>query len=181
MKIINIEKFIKINENHKKMDIITSFYNLCLEYRHKLFDEQFAKEHFLNTKSFFNFLQKYRKNIFLIMTKDSCVLMGFIFLYNIKHSINAYFDSKITFCVARPYWGYASYTLAKKSLEFVFKNLNLRKITFEVIGKNTLARSLIKRLKFNLEGVLKDECVCANEFRDLYIYTKFNPAFKTCG
>ncbi|BBH20660.1 hypothetical protein Back11_20050 [Paenibacillus baekrokdamisoli] len=59
---------------------------------------------------------------------------------------------------------------------FAFNQLNARRLEIRCDTKNTKSKSIPERLKFNLEGISKNEdlSVDGSELRDTYIFAKVN-------
>lgn len=154
------------------------FLKLCLKYRNRLFCKDFFERNFSTPEKFLKFVSKCKDNIFCVKIGENTGVKAFFYLYDTKRAFKDFIDAKITFCVDRAYWGFGSFAIAKKGLRFLFKKLKIRKLSAEIIGENTLALSLLKRLGFELEAVLKNEYTKGDKAYNLYIFSKFNPDFE---
>lgn len=177
MKINKLHDFFEINFKHAKGKQFLNFLKLCFKYHSRLFADNFFKENFSSFENFVKFIKKFKHNIFYVTIGKSNKFAAFIYLYEPK--LNPFGqDCKVTFCVSRPYWGFGSYAIAKKGLKFLFEKLKVRKLSAEIIGETTLAKGLLEKLGFKCEAMLENECFKDGEFKNLYIFSKFNPAYR---
>lgn len=82
----------------------------------------------------------------------------------------------------KKYWkqGYALEAL-DKTVEFIFKGLNLHHIEAGVYSDNFSSMKLFKRAGFTVEAVYQDRFRYLNEFKEVSIFGKTNPDFNyTC-
>ena len=63
--------------------------------------------------------------------------------------------------LGKDFWrkGYM-FEAAQKIIDFGFNKLGLRRIDVEAFTENEASNNLIKKLRFNYEGTLRDACVC---------------------
>lgn len=177
MKIGKLKDLFDISFKKIRQKELLDFFKLCIKYRSQLFDEDFFKINFLTPQRFFNFIQKFKDHIYFILLENEHKFAGFFYLYETKQTPRGFFDCKVTFCISRPYWGFGSYVIAKRGIKFLFEQMMVRKLTVEIVGENTYARRLIEKLDFNFEAVLQKECFKNGTAQNLYLFTKFNPAF----
>lgn len=178
MKINKLPDLFEINFKKARYQELLSFFKLCLKYHTRLFDDEFFNINLSTPDKFLRFVNAFRDSIYCVTLGKNPSLAAFFYLYDTKKAIEGTLDAKVTFCVSRPYWGFGSYAIAKRGLRFLFEELKVRKLTAEIVGENTLASSLLKRLGFELEAILYKECFKAGKVKDLYIFSKFNPAIK---
>ena len=178
MKIEKLPNLFEIYFKKAKQKEILEFLKMCFKYRKRLFSEDFFKENFSSADKFLKFISNCAQNVFCVRLGKNPLPTAFFYIYDIKKGINNIKDCKITYCVKRAYWGFGSYFIAKKAIEFLFKEKNIRKLSAEIVGENSLATLLLGRLGFELEAKLKDEYCTLDETKNVYIYSKFNPACK---
>ena len=177
MKINKLSELFDINFKKIRHNELLKFFKLCLRYHSRLFDDDFFQINFSTPERFFNFIKRFKDNIYFVLLGKDEKFAGFFYLYETKKVPNGCFDSKVTFCICRPYWGFGSYAIAKKGLRFLFEVMNVRKLSVEVVGENSYAWKLIEKLEFEYEATLKKECFKAGKAENLYIFSKFNPAY----
>ena len=177
MKIEKLKELTYISFKKIRQKELPDFLKLCFKFKSELFDEDFFRINFSTPQNFLNFVQKYKDNIYFALVNNEQNLAGFFCLYETKQAPRGFFDCKVTFCISRPYWGFGSYTIAKKGIDFLFKQMRVRKLTVEIVGENSFARKLIKKLDFNFEAALEKECFKNGYAQNMYLFTKFNPAF----
>ena len=181
MKIKKLPELFEISFKKVKRQELLDFLKLCIKYRSRLFCEDFYKHNFSSPTKFLRFIKDMKDCIYCINIGKNSKIKAFIYLYDFKKAYQGTFDAKVTFCVEREYWGFGSFAIAKKGLKFLFEEIKIRKLSAEIIGENTLAKSLLNKLGFELEAVLIKECVEQGKAKNLYIYSKFNPAYEFCG
>lgn len=176
MKINKISDLFDINFKPLRYKELLKFFKLCIKYHSRLFDDEFFNLNFSTPERFFNFIKKFKNSIYYILLGRDEKFAGFFYLYDVKKVPDNCYDSKITFCICRPYWGFGSYAIAKKCLKFLFETLRIRKLSIEIVGENSYAWKLIEKLEFEYEAMLKKECFKSGIAENLYIFSKFNPA-----
>ncbi len=176
MKINKLSELFDINFKKIRHKELLKFFKLCLKYHSRLFDDDFFRINFSTPERFFNFIKQFKDNIYFVLLGKEEKFAGFFYLYETKKAANGYFDSKITLCICRPYWGFGSYAIAKKGLKFLFETMNVRKLSVEIVGENSYAWKLIEKLEFEYEATLKKECFKNGRAENLHIFSKFNPA-----
>ena len=176
MKTDKINHLFDINFKKIRPKELIKFFRLCLKYHSRLFDDEFFRINFSTPEKFLNFVKMFKNNIYYALLGKDEKFAGFFYLYETKKVPNGFFDSKVTFCICRSYWGFGSYAIAKKALKFLFEVMNVRKLSIEIVGENSYAKKLIERLNFEYEATLKKECFKNGKAENLYIFSKFNPA-----
>lgn len=68
----------------------------------------------------------------------------------------------------------AGLLLGFTSLEFIFNNLKMRKLTAKVIESNIISRNFHEKLGFHLDGILRKQIKRSNHYEDVYLYSIFN-------
>lgn len=181
MKIDKLSDLFEINFKKPSVNELLELFKLCLKYHSRLFDDDFYHANFSTPERFLKFVRFFKNGIYCAKLGRCAKFGGFFYLYDGKITPRGALDTKVTFCISRPYWGFGSYMIAKKGIRFLFEKLKVRKLTVEIVGENTLARSLIEKLGFHFEAELKDECFRMSKPCNLYIFSMFNPAFCEAG
>ena len=178
MKIDKLSDLFEINFKKIRQKELVDFFRLCLKYHTMLFDPDFFKLNFSSVERFLRFIHRFKNHIYFVLLNNEEKFAGFLYLYETRPALKGFFDTKVTFCICRPYWGFGSYVMAKRAIRFLFEEMKVRKLTVESVGNKSCARRLIQKLGFELEAVLKEECFRGEKTEDLYLVTKFNPAFE---
>ncbi len=180
MKIDKLKDLFEINFEKPTLVDLPEVFKYCNKYHYRLFDDNFYYMNLSTSEKFIGFVRNFKDAIYCIKLGKEDRFGGFFYLYNRKKTPFGATDTSVTFCIARPYWGFGSYLIAKKGIKFLFEKMKVRKLTIEIVGENTLARSLIEKLGFEFEARLKDECYKFNKPCHLYVFSIFNPALH-CG
>ncbi len=181
MKIDKISDLFEIKFKKPNWAELPELFKLCTKYHSRLFDDDFYNINLANAEKFIKFIRHFRNGIYCIMLGKKAKFGGFFYLYDGKRTPYGGIDTRVTFCISRPYWGFGSYLIAKKGIKFLFQELKVRKLSIEIVGENTLARNLIEKLGFEFEAVFKDECFKFNKPCNLYVFSMFNPAYCVAG
>ena len=121
MKINKLSDLFDINFKKIRHKELLKFFKLCFKYHSRLFDDEFFQLNFSTFERFTNFVKKFKNNIYFILLGKDEKFAGFFYLYETRKVPNGFFDSKVTFCICRPYWGFGSYAIAKKVLSSYLK------------------------------------------------------------
>ena len=110
---------------------------------------------------------------FGIEEKESSKLVGYVKLYSINwiHRF-CYFGIIIGDSAARG--KRLGYEVVKLIINYVFKNLNLKRILLEVLSSNQPAINLYEKVGFEREGKLKQHAYIKGEYQDVLIFAMSN-------
>lgn len=125
-------------------------------------------------KQMIGYFEKSRKKIgihrWAIVLKSENAVMGSVFYTNIE---KPYFRAEIGFLLNRGYWGKGIMKEAvERIISFGFEQMNLNRIQALVSVDNRRSISLIKRLGFTKEGILREYSFnyVENRFEDMYVF-----------
>lgn len=68
--------------------------------------------------------------------------------------------------------------LGFESLEYIFKDLKIRKVCAEVIESNLKSRNFHEKLGFKLDGILRMHIKRDKHFENIYVYSLFSEEWK---
>lgn len=115
------------------------------------------------------------RNLFLVAVADKCIV-GFS---RCEGNYLKRFSHKVEFgvCVLKDFWGYEiGKNLLKESIAWADSN-EIKKITLNVLGTNTKAIELYKRLGFEIEGILKNDKILSDgEYYNTIVMGRFHDA-----
>lgn len=115
-----------------------------------------------------------KRLVLAIRLKSSTVLIGYLQLFDIDWFSRI---ARLGISIGnREEWGKGYGTEAVQSLlEHAFEQLNLRKVTLEVVVGNERARSMYERLGFEAEGLLRQHYYTDGKYADVIIMSIFRP------
>ncbi|MCD5322342.1 MULTISPECIES: GNAT family N-acetyltransferase [Pontibacillus] len=103
-----------------------------------------------------------------MIEKDSGKMIGTIDYVSWRESHR---NGEIGYALSSDYWG-KGYTTeaAKRVVQFGFEEMNLHKVTAQVLVENLQSQRVLQKIGMKLEGVLQEHMYMKGAFRDMALY-----------
>lgn len=83
-----------------------------------------------------------------------------------------HYRAEIGFILSKEHWGKGYIPeVARKVIEFGFENMELNKIKAPCMVENEQSQRVLQKLGMKLEGILKEEYLIKDKFRDMAVYS----------
>lgn len=77
----------------------------------------------------------------------------------------------LTYCLAEPAWGQGHATeAAGEVLRWAYDTLDLNRVQAEVDTRNRASRRVLEKLRFTLEGTLREDCIVDGDVSDSWVF-----------
>ena len=165
-------------KNFQNLDF-TSFlavFNLMLQYRHKLFDDEYINGDKPYIERVYEIINAHVPYFWLFYDTNTLKVQGFCYFYDIIPHKNHIHTASASICFDKAVWGKPALSVAKKLLNQVFCTLNIYKIKAECYFDNYFMPNFLTKLGFRREAILKNETIVDNQPKNIEIWSIFNPA-----
>lgn len=173
--------FFKLSKNRLNMLDFSTFqavFDLMIEYRHKLFDDEYFKSDKPYIQRVFDIINAHIPYFWIFYRVETGEILGFSYFYDIIYAQNKIHCVSATVCFKKSARGLPALIGAKKLILHAFSALDIFKIKAECFSDNFYMPNFLMKLGFEHEGTLKNETIVKNQPKNLEIWSLFNPKFK---
>lgn len=171
-----MSKFIKIIINRKRKEFrniqhlpqIIQLYERFAKYLH---DDYFLENKDSPVDAIIDLIEKTSPFFWAIIDEKSSKLAGFVFLENWVGAKNNFHSAEITTCFNPWFWGKYTKMCAAKFIKYCFKKYKLKKLKAYVFTQNSRVKTLLKKVGFKKEAVLKSETLKNGKPQDIEIHS----------
>ncbi len=172
--------FYNLSENRLNTLDFSEFqaiFNLMVEYRHKLFDDEYFNSDKPYIQRVFEIIKAHIPYFWVFYRVETGEILGFSYFYDVIPSKNKIHSASATICFKKSARGIPALTGAKKLIIHAFGGLDIYKIKAECFSDNFYMPKFLTRLGFEHEASLKNETIVNNTPKNLEIWSLFNPKF----
>lgn len=171
-----MNKFIKIiiNRNIKEFKNIQYLPQIIVLYEKfskYLHDDYFLENQKSSVDAVIDLVEKTSPFFWAVIDKKSSELAGFGFLDNWVGAGSSFHSAEVTTCFNPGYWGIYTKICAKKFIKYCFKKYKIKKLKAYVFPQNFRVRTLLKKVGFKKEAVLKAETVKNERLQDIEVFS----------
>lgn len=172
--------FYNLSENRLNtldFNVFQTIFDLMIEYRRKLFDDEYFKSDKPYIQRVFEIIQAYIPYFWVFYRIETGESLGFCYFYDIIPAKNKIHSVSATICFKKSARGLPALIGAKKLILHAFSTLDIAKIKAECFSDNFYMPNFLTKLGFEYEATLKNETIVNNEAKNLEIWSIFNPKF----
>lgn len=171
-----MSKFIKIIINRKKQEFrniqyLPQLIRLYERFSKYLHDDYFLENQKSSVDAVIELIEKTSPFFWVVVDKESSKFAGFAFLENWVGTKNKFHSAEVTTCFEPAFWGEYTKSCAKKFIKYCFKKYKLKKLKAYVFPQNFNVRTLLKRVGFKKESILKAETLKNGILQDIEVFS----------
>lgn len=158
--------------------VFWEIFNLMLQHRHKLFDDEYFKCDKPYIQRVYEIITEHLPYFWVFYDKITAETLGFCYFYDITPHKNLIHTVSATICFKKSARGKTALTGAKSLISYAFNVLDIYKIKAECYFDNVYMPNFLTKLGFKREGILQNETIVNDTPKNLEIWSIFNPKFE---
>ena len=152
---------------------LSKLFFLYLRYA-KYLDDDFANDNRPLYRYFIENVERLSPFFWVINNEQTNDIAGFVYLDNFTGNSEILHAAEVSACFFKKYWGDFTADTGKKFLKICFEELGLKKVKALIYPQNFRVKTLLKKIGFEKEGLLKAETLRNNKLQDIEIYSVIN-------